>query len=246
MASLRFTLAYRGKLGLEEDAVIGKVFTPGEIKFNEEWDNGLIGNHTWLHTGDSGYDSNDPAVGYKVNRIEGDLLVKENVRYLGERGGHYNESFIGVVSTLPGDPYKDILPIPVTPRTYVEFKIDQMSIDPPPSSYVGCWQEQYLVLHFNKGLEIQYFQPGQYGCLGISPGMQIAYRTFSLGYVIIDNIYEAFRQANLSIPSEGLSLRYISVNQQLFRLGESAASDHKQQTILDFIRIVEGKDSAIP
>ena len=68
----------------------------------------------------------------------------------------------------------------------------------------------------------------------------------SVGYVIIDNIYEAFRQANLSIPSEGLSLRYISVNQQLFRLGESVASDHKQQTILDFIRIVEGKDSAIP
>ena len=48
--SVKFTLAFKGTLGNEEGAVIGRFFTPGEIKFNEEWDNGLTGNHTWAHT----------------------------------------------------------------------------------------------------------------------------------------------------------------------------------------------------
>ncbi len=117
LASLRFTLAYQGTLGLEEKAVIGKVFTPGEIKFNEEWDNGLTGNHVWLHTGDSGPDPNDPEAGYKVNLTDLGWLVKENVRYAGQWKGHLNESFIGVVSTIPDDTYKDVFPIPVTKNT---------------------------------------------------------------------------------------------------------------------------------
>ncbi|MCX5908720.1 MAG: hypothetical protein NTY64_16470 [Deltaproteobacteria bacterium] len=83
LGSAWFTLTFRGELGNEDGAVIGKVFSPGEVKFNEEWDNGLLGNHTWAHNGLNGPDSNGPRIGESLNLVEGGVLIKENVRYAG-------------------------------------------------------------------------------------------------------------------------------------------------------------------
>ncbi len=246
LASLRFTLAYQGRLGLEEGAVIGKVFTPGEIKFNEEWDKGLTGNHTWLHTGDSGYDNNDPEVGLKVNRIDGDTLVKENIRYRGQGRRHYNDSFIGISSASPGDPYGEGFPIAVTPNTYLQFKIDQLSMDPPFPRTIDSCADQFLELRFDHGLILQYTQPGQYGCIGSGYGVTVAYYGFDLGYVNVTNIYKDLREAGMPIPEGGLFLRYISLYQQIWGSYYPSAGKHKQRMEMDFIRIVEGKESLAP
>lgn len=243
LASLRFTLAYQGKLGMEEGAVIGKVFTPGEIKFNEEWDKGLTGNHTWLHTGDSGYDNNDPEVGIKVNRIDGDTLVKENIRYRGQGRRHYNDSFIGISSASPGDPYGEGFPIAVTPNTYLQFKIDQLSMDPPFPRTIDSCADQFLELRFDHGLILQYTQPGQYGCIGSGYGVTVAYYGFDLGYVNVSNIYKDLGEAGMPIPEGGLFLRYVSLYQQIWGSYYPSAGEHKQRMEVDFIRIVEGKAS---
>ncbi|MCJ7782581.1 MAG: hypothetical protein MUP41_01510, partial [Desulfobacterales bacterium] len=72
--SAKFTLAFWGTLGNEEGAVIGKTLTLGEIKFKEEWDNGLIGNHNWGHVEFNVFGWN-PNNGTTTNTIVGDKLI---------------------------------------------------------------------------------------------------------------------------------------------------------------------------
>ncbi|MEE9911511.1 MAG: hypothetical protein K4571_07280 [Deltaproteobacteria bacterium] len=43
---IKLTLIYQGKLGNEEGAIVGKVFSPGKLKFNEEWNELVWQNRT--------------------------------------------------------------------------------------------------------------------------------------------------------------------------------------------------------
>jgi hypothetical protein len=233
--SAKFTLAFRGTLGNEEGAVIGKSLTLGEIKFKEEWDNGLNGNHAWAHT-DFNLFGQNPGNGSTSNIIVGDTLIKDNIRYLGQNTARVNESFLDY--DYNNGQFRDILPILITPDTYLQFKIDAMSINqisPAPPGYTNHWQA--LILHFNNGSSLQYFQEGQ----GLYTGSNTAYLTFPLGLIVVDNIYDMFKGAGITIPDGPLYLEGISFLQQLFPIDEPSTVQHHQHMEIDSIRIIEGK-----
>jgi len=233
--SAKFTLAFKGTLGNEVGAVIGKVHSLGEIKFGEEWDNGLIGNHAWGHTGYNLFGQN-PDNGSTSNVIFEDTLVKDNIRYAGQTTARVNQSLIDYYYN--NGQFRDILPILITPDTYLQFKIDAMSINavpPAPPGQTNQWQ--YLMFHFNNGYNLQYSHGGQ----GVYLGSKTAYYDFSLGWIIVDNIYEAFKWVGITLPDGPLYLEGISLVQQLNLLGEPSAVEHHQHMEVDSIRIVEGK-----
>ena len=172
--SAKFTLAFKGTMGNEVGAVIGKALTLGEIKFEEEWNNGFNGNHHWAHTDINLFDQN-PDNGTTSNVMEGDTLVKDNVRRAEKWTARVNDSYVGY-DTLENQ-FMDILPIKITPDTYVQFKIDEMWINqrtPAAPGYTNDWQ--HLKLSFNNGLGIQYATEGQgvdfgptWGCFEFDP-----------------------------------------------------------------------------
>jgi len=233
--SAKFTLAFKGTLGNEVGAVIGKALTLGEIKFEEEWNNGLNGNHNWAHT-DITLLSQNPDNGSTSNILVGDTLIKDNIRHVGKRTARVNESYVGY-DTL-NNQFIDILPIRITPDTYIQFKIDEMWINqrtPAPPGYTNDWQ--HLVLRFNNGLGIQYTTQGQ----GVYLGSTCGNFEFDPNLIIVDNIYELFEAAGITIPPGDLYLRNIAFIQQLSILEENSDMEHHQHMEIDSIRIVEGK-----
>ena len=234
--SAKFTLAFKGKLGNEEGAVIGKALTLGEVKFSEEWNNGFTGNHNWAHTDFNLFDQ-DLGNGSTSNVFEGDTLIKDNIRFMGHKTARVNESFLDY--DYNNGQFRDILRILITPDTYLQFKIDAMSINeipPAPLGYTNHWQA--LILHFNNGLTLQYFQEGQ----GLYTGSKTAYLTFPLGFVTVDNIYEMFKGAGITIP-EPLYLESIDFLQQLFQLEQPSTVQHHQHMEIDSMRIIEGRQN---
>jgi hypothetical protein len=233
--SAKFTLAFKGKLGNEEGAVIGKAFTIGEVKFAEEWGNGLNGNYSWAHTDFNLFDQN-PANGSTSNVMEADTLIKDNTRYVGHKTARVNESFLDY--EYNNGQFRDSLRILITPDTYLQFKIDAMwinEIPPAPPGYTNHWQA--LILYFNNGLSLQYFQPGQ----GMYTGPNTGYLTFQLGLIIVDNIYDMFKGSGITVPDGPLNVEGISFLQKLFMLDEPSTVYHRQYMEIDSIRIIEGK-----
>ena len=233
--SAKFTLAFKGTLGNEVGAVIGKALTLGEIKFEEEWNNGLNGNHNWAHTGITLLGQN-PDNGSTSNILAGDTFIKDNIRYVGKRTARVNESYVGY-DTL-NNQFIDILPIRITPDTYIQFKIDEMWINqrtPAQPGYTNDWQ--HLVLRFNNGLGIQYTTQGQ----GVYLGSTCGNFEFDPNFIIVDNIYELFEAAGITIPPEDLYLRNIAFIQQLSIIEGNSNMEHHQHMKIDSIRIIEGK-----
>jgi hypothetical protein len=233
--SAKFTLAFWGTLGNEVGAVIGKTLTLGEIKFKEEWDNGFTGNNNWGHVEYNVFGWN-PSNGTTSNTIVGDTLIKENNRYMGSMSDRVNESFVDY--DYNNGEFRDGLPILITEDTYLQFKIDAMSINqipPAPPGYSNHWQA--LILHFNNALSLQYFQAGQ----GMYTGPNTAYLTFQLGLIIVDNIYDVFKGSGITVPEGPLNLEGISFLQQLWMLDEPSTVYRRQHMEIDSIRIIEGK-----
>lgn len=114
--------------------VIGKSLSLGESKFSEEWDNGLIGNHAWGHTGYNLLGQN-PDNGSTSNVLFEDILVKDNIRYAGQTTARVNQSLIDYYYN--NGQFRDILPILITPDTYLQFDIDAMSINAIPPAPPG-------------------------------------------------------------------------------------------------------------
>ena len=85
------------------------------LYFIEEWDNGLTGNHDWIH----GISDLDNGEGDNYVEESIDMLVKWNNRYAGyhDEYGRYNDS-----SYLFDDQY-----LLVTPETRLQFMIHEMS-----------------------------------------------------------------------------------------------------------------------
>jgi len=233
--SAKFTLAFKGKLGNEEGAVIGKALTLGEVKFAEEWDNGLIGSHNWAHT-DFNLLGQNTDNGSTLYAFEGDSLIKDNIRFVGHKTAHVNESFLSTFYN--NGQFKDNLPIKITPDTYVVFKIDEMWINertPAPPGYTNDWQ--YLMLSFNNGLGIQYSTQGQ----GLYLGPNVGTFEFDPNLIAVDNIYQLFHIAEIPIPAGDMYLEEISFVQQLYFLDDTSNLEHHQHMKIDSIRIIEGK-----
>ncbi len=235
--SIKFMLAFQGTLGNEVGAVVGKAFSPGEVVFNEEWDNGLTGNHAWGHTGFN-LDNQNPDNGSTGNVIVGDTLIKDNIRFKGEGEARVNESAVSMLCC--NGQFKDILPILVTPNTYLMYKIDALSINqipPAPPGETNQWQG--LWLYFNQGLVLQISQEEQM----VYWNPTTAYYTFPLGVAILDNIHKMFQGWGIVIPEGPFYLQSIDFIQQLSVLGVLPSSvEHHQHMEVDFIQIIEGKE----
>ena len=214
--SFKCMLVFKGELGKEKNAVIGKSFTLGEIKFNEEWTSGMDGeNHpkwTWSH-----------------------MLPEDNpdIRYVEFDNARVNKSYINLTSNLEFP--NGIL---ITPETYLQFKIDESSINvqpPAPPDKTSAWQ--ILHLKFNNGLHLQYYSEGQ----GVDfPEIdKEAFYTFTLGNIVIDNIHTLFQYYGLEIP-DPFYLESINFDQTLWYLDEPSTEEHRQHMEVDCIRIIEG------
>jgi len=223
--ALKFVLAFQGTLGSEVGAVIGKSFDPGWVIFEEEWDKDLPGNYEWAHT-EFNWNSYNPLNGLTVNTIEGDRLTKENIRYAGYQLARVNESFLG--HEVDGH-FKGPFPLLITPNTYVMYKIDEMSVNPPGVGY------QIMLLSFTDKLALQISQDGQ----TVYWNPTTAYYTFTPGQFIVENIYELFQRAGITIPSP-FEIVFLGLDQHLYELEAPAAGEHTQRMKVDFIRIVEG------
>jgi hypothetical protein len=229
-------LVFRGTLGKEEGAVVGKFFVPGEVIFGEDWDNGFTGNHTWAHTGFNLQGTN-PDNGTTGNTLVGGELIKDNLRFAGEEEARTNESFVSTLCC--NGKFKDILPIQVTRNTYLMFKIDAMSINQAPPADPGTtthWQG--LWLYFSHGLILQFSQENQMVYWGPKTG----YYTFSLGEPVLDNIYDLFKNAEISIPEEPFYLESVDFVQQLWNLEDPSPVEHHQHMEIDLIQFIEGKE----
>ncbi|MBW2169314.1 MAG: hypothetical protein JRG69_08660 [Deltaproteobacteria bacterium] len=217
------TLVFKGTLGNETDAVVGKVFMLGqEVKFGEAWDNGLAGNHPWTHS----TAAQNPPNGETVNEVQDGILLKENKRYISYSTPRNNESFL----YIPGSG------VSITPNTYVEFKIDELSVQerPPDGTH---WH--VLMLYFNNGdLNIQFSYDWQFGDLGWT---NVAYCSFTPGSITIGNIHQIFDYVGIEIP-DPLYLTRIGFGQQLYELYEPSTAEHCQRTRVDFLRVIDAKE----
>jgi hypothetical protein len=242
LKSLKLTLAFQGMLGQEEKAVVGKVFSPGEVLFHEEWDNGLKGNHPWGHTGID-YLGENPDNGSTGNAIVGDILIKDNIRFRYDASEmiwrrRFNSSFIGL-SPL-SDQFKDTFPIRITPNTYVLFKIDAMWTNPIPYAPPGYTDHyQGLFLRFNQSLELMFTQPEE----NVDLGPDVVSYIFPLGSAVFGNLYYFFQNQGIAIP-EIFYLNNISFLQQLLMAFETEENSTgcQQHMEVDFIQIIEEKD----
>lgn len=235
--SAKFMLAFRGKLGNEEGAVIGKAISLGEIKFEEDWDSDLIGNHTWAHT-DFNLFGQNPNNGATSNTLEEDSLVKDNIRFVDYKTARVNESFLS--TSYNNGQFKGNLPIKITPNTHIVFKIDEMWINertPASPGYTNDWQ--FLWLGLNNGLGIQYSTQEQ----GVYMGSKVGYFEFNPDLIIMDNIYDLFKVWDITIPPVDLYLNEIGFVQQLSLLYNPSTVEHHQHMRIDVIWIIEGKEA---
>ena len=241
--SIDCMLVYGGQLGHEKNAVIAKAFSffPGEkIKFAEDWDNGLTGHYPWYHSDES----QNPDNGITINEVANGYFEKGNIRHTGDRRKRINESYIYFKNVNsnhqivdPGNPHG----LQITPDTYVQFKIDEMSINQQPPAFGPGYTTafQYMTLTFNIGSDlhrIQFTQPGQE--VGHYSGTNVYY-IFQLGGFMAENIYELFERQGVSVP-DSLYLQKIHLNQQLLSLDNRSEIEHVQQMTTDVINIVEG------
>jgi hypothetical protein len=218
--SVKCMLVFKGKLGQEESAVIGKYFTFGQdqVKFNEEWDNGFTGNHPWFNS----YTIN-PNNGTSSNIVENGILSMDNTRFLGYKSGRYNESYLDFDN--PENPSGML----ISPDSYLEFKIDDMSID--ASNPDVHWQA--LTLVFNDEILIQFSQEGQ------NNYNDYAFR-FNPGENTVVNIYSLFEAYGIEIPNQ-LHLTFIGLIQQFYDVENPPGIRENQHMEVDNIRIIEEK-----
>jgi hypothetical protein len=229
------------------DCIVATVpgqYTPlPPVEFIEEWDNGLTGNHPWIH---NAYIPG-PDFGYVTNAIEaidenGDgVLYKDSVRYVAKENNTLNESVFNFHDTPPFKPG-----LPITPETYVEFRIDDLTINelpPAPAGYTTGWQ--YFSMNFNSGpgteiISVQFSKNGHWAPSDLSIGTNIYYFV-SLGEDSSFNIYSIFQESGLEVP-EPLFLVQVVFNQTLWYLSEPSTVQHHQHMEVDYIRVLDGRE----
>jgi hypothetical protein len=221
--SVKCLLTFNGKIGEnDKTVVVGKYFTLGQnqIKFNEEWDNGLTGNYAWDHTQPD--DIQNPDLSTLSNKVEAtatsnNSLIKSNVRYAGNHQVEFNinETSVGL---------NDV----ITPHTYIQFKIDDLSITGTTKPH---WQA--MVLRFNEGRYLQLSQSGQSTFMNDTTATYY----FTLGTNMVVNIFESFQDAGISIP-DPFYIQSINFIQEIF---PPELSEVRQHMEVDYIRLIEEK-----
>lgn len=222
------SIAFKGILGHEPDAVVGKVFNLATVlHLNEEWHT-LAGDYPWVHT----TADDNPDNGTTSNVVIDGVLVKDNVRFADgdtdDESARYNSTSIDLMDT---DNPSGIL---ITPKTYIQYKVDDISIINKPEAPEGYTNDyQGLWLFFNNGLIIQL----SYDSF-VKWHENTAYWMFYPGYRMLDNIHGILQYYNLEIP-DPLYLESINITQQLLNSSDSPL-DAKQHMEVDFFRVIGG------
>ncbi len=226
-------LALAGTLGNEEGAVIGHVFDlAGNILFNEEWENGLSGNHPWQHMEQT--DPNRPYNGSTLNETvsgpnpsDPTFLIKENIRFQGQDYHQWNNTWL-TEEALGG--------IILTENTFMQLKIDNVDSSNLPEGE----HSQGLILNIQAGgfpFTLFIHQPGQgyFNNAGVHNLVTWSY-DFNSGPIVI-NLHTLFTSNGLPIPTHVNSIEFW---QQIVDYAtQTAPEDQIQHMEIDYLRFVE-------
>jgi hypothetical protein len=207
----QFFVVFQGKLGDEDGAVAGSLVG---FDFTEKWDT-LAVDHPWAHTPASVFGTNPTSGGSFSNEIVTGKLVKQNNREAGNGEARFNTSAVAVFSDSNGGlirDFQDVLPLPITSRTVVQVKIDEISINeqpPCPSGFICGFQILQLIFNDNRHIQLT-ISPSPF----VDLGGQGVFLNVSAGIPKSFNIYDLFTQAGIS--TDNLVLGEIEMWQQLF------------------------------
>jgi hypothetical protein len=252
----RYWAVFSGTLGAENNAVIGSF----GFLWQEEWDNGITGNHSWWHMATDPIYINSLDPGSVINtETSNGILTMENSRvpqflyadpdtgivYYGYPDNQVNESIVGVFDYIGSNDeiYFDGFPIPVTPETEVHVKVNEMTTlgQPPPPQCAYQGQNgafQHISIDFN-----QDFFVGPDIELTISGQQFIAGDTFKPVFISIGqetrlNIYQALQDRGVVITPP-LEITHIGMTQQLFEVCDPFPTPQSQMMEIEYIRILD-------
>jgi hypothetical protein len=213
--ALTCTLAFQGTLGHETGAVVGKVFSPGSMLLNEDWDNGIDGTNNWQYGG------NDDA--WTTKQVVDGHLIMESTTYPNPDGNAHLNELVMIYKTTDSDG------LLITPTTHVQFQfagMDSVVTD-------ERWANHALILHFSDGTKIEYSGDGRF-CDWTSPELLVPLKV-DLNTTITDNIFQRYEWSNRPIP-DPLYLEYIQFMQLAFY---ETMNDHWFYMDVDFIRLFD-------
>ena len=213
--SLTCTLAFQGSLGHETGAVVGKVFSPGTILLNEDWDNGIDGTNDWRFGG------NDDA--WSTKQVVDGHLIMESTRYPNHDGISRLNELVMIYKTADSDG------LPITPSTYLQFQFAEMASAVADER----WANHALIFYFSDGTKIEYSGDGRL-CDWTDPDTQIQLKV-DLNAIITDNIVQRYEWAGHLVP-DALYLEYIQFMQLAFF---EALKDYQFYMDVDFIRLFD-------
>jgi len=237
----RYIVVFRGRLGNENGAVIGKV----NASWNEEWDNGLHGNHAWLHgiwanEGDWHLKGEDVGVTVADGKFIKDNAVRDivsNLSYVGEasRVDSNGHCYYGIYqfdcAFARGFPY------PITSGTSIRLKIDAMDVDqhipPEPCAWAGTpvsfCQGIGLGIKMGTGqtLKLNFTTPGN-ECYTVYDMLIPVNTDYSI------RLYDVLESIGPVV--EPVTITYISIQQSSFCGSFTTVQQHME---VDYIRIEE-------
>ena len=213
--SLTCTLAFQGSLGHETDAAVGKVFSPGSILLNEDWDNGIDGTNNWR----SGGNDDD----WSTKQVVDGHLIMESTKHPNPDGISRLNELVMIYKTADSDG------LLITPTTHVQFRFAEMASAVADER----WANHALILYFSDGTKIEYSGDGRL-CDWTDPDTQIQLKV-DLNAIITDNIIQRYEWANHPVP-DALYLEYIQFMQLAFF---EALSDYRFYMDVDFIRLFD-------
>ena len=220
--SVTCTLAFLGTLGSEPGAVVGQVFTAGNILFNEEWNNGLTGNYPWAGSpADRNVDN-----GQSIKSVADGRLFMENIRNSDDQRAGVNDLWVDFTA----DGSKGIL---ISSATWLQFIINAMSTTCTGTISAG----HIMSLAFSGGLMIQYSDQGPF----LAWNNTTVYLKFTPGQIIWDNIHNLFLRQGIHVP-DPLYLKDITFLQQVYE----SPGEYRLRMEADALRLIDLQPETTP
>ncbi len=242
----QFFVVFQGRLGQEDGAVAGSVVGPAP--FLEQWDPGLTASHPWAHTPTPGITIANPGHGTSTNQVVSGRLVKDNNRDAGDNvlDPRINDSILGPVLRHDGiliRDFQDALPVPITTRTVIKVKIDDITLNARACTTDVLCTWQIIQLNFSGGRWIQFTIPGQrFTAPRYDPQKGITIGV-TLGVPMYFNISSQFALNGIAV--DNLILENIFIEQGLWPYYDPCCPDRfaldplprKQRMVVDYIWI---------
>ncbi len=241
----RYILVFRGRMGMEADAVAGYIHGVG---WKEDWDAGLYDNHNWVYS-ETDLAGQNPNNGMSINNMSSGKLVKENVRYAGSDMARVNETYIGVADEVINGNYylggyaihydfTDRFPMQVNSTTWLSLKIDAMSINEPVPAQ-SCGVTEWPTGDY-QGLSFEFrLGDGSTRKLVFTASGHESYMwptilvPLSQDYSV--NVYDLL--VAWGGITEPVYLDSINIIQQMLNLCAPSSIEHRQHMEVDYIRM---------